>query len=215
MPEGRGRCEGAWLRCSIHDWGLTLAGPTFFRRFFARRSPGPLLRRTYKHRRMKMETDTTYRIVSIAHGGYFGKTAATPELAKLAAGDLDRSERLGLEKTIWGVDNYGKPKALRTVSLAQKSGPENGPWAPSVWGAGCFALRAAGATFDASRRGRPDAVSDLRYYGGMVRQTPWEKIGVSRATWYRRGKVDREAAQGENGPRDRQTSRREQHTNLQ
>ena len=49
-----------------------------------------------------METDTTYRIVSIAHGGYFGKTAATPELAKLAAGDLDRSERLGLEKTNLG-----------------------------------------------------------------------------------------------------------------
>ena len=29
-------------------------------------------------------------------------------------------------------------------------------------------------------RCRLDAVSALRHYGGMMRQTPWEKIGISR-----------------------------------
>src|SRR5262245_3967868 len=37
-----------------------------------------------------------------------------------------------------------------------------------------------------------DTVSTLRHYGGVMRQQqsarPWEKIGISRATWYRRGK---------------------------
>jgi hypothetical protein len=64
--------------------------------------------------------EPTYRVVSLANG-YSGKTAATPELAKLAAGDLDRSERLGLEQTYW-EENFGKPKASHTVLIAAPSG---------------------------------------------------------------------------------------------
>jgi hypothetical protein len=69
--------------------------------------------------------DTTYRVVSIADSGWCGKTAATRELAKLAAGDLDRRQRLGLEETVW-IDEFGKPKAQRTVLIDAEERP--GEW---------------------------------------------------------------------------------------
>ncbi len=71
----------------------------------------------------KMEP--TYRVVSLTDGNWAGKTAATPELARLGAGDLDREHLLGLERTDWG-DNYGKPKAIRTVLVEAESQP--GEW---------------------------------------------------------------------------------------
>ena len=45
-----------------------------------------------------------------------GKTASTPELAKLGAGELEmnRENVLCLERTDW-ADNFGKPKAVRKV----------------------------------------------------------------------------------------------------
>src|SRR5262245_35647563 len=42
------------------------------------------------------------------------------------------------------------------------------------------------------RRARLETVSTLRHHDGTMRQKqsarPWEKIGISRATWYRHGK---------------------------
>jgi hypothetical protein len=38
------------------------------------------------------------------------------------------------------------------------------------------------------------SVSKLRQHGGIMRQKPWEAIGMSRATRYRRGKPGREVA---------------------
>jgi hypothetical protein len=68
--------------------------------------------------------DTTYRVVSLTDD-WTGKTAATPELAKLIAGDLYRGERLGMERTDW-VDNFGKPKAHRSVLIDAEKDP--GEW---------------------------------------------------------------------------------------
>ena len=52
----------------------------------------------------------------------------------------------------------------------------------------------------------------------MLRQKhsdrPWEKIGISRSTWYRHGKPTEKAKEAEDGIRDRRLSRREQHANL-
>jgi hypothetical protein len=45
-----------------------------------------------------------------------------------------------------------------------------------------------------------DAVSLVRHYGGMPRQASWEKIGVSRATWYRHGKPAEKPRKGKTVP---------------
>lgn len=73
---------------------------------------------------MSDKLDVTYRVVSLS-SDWAGKTAATPELAKLVAGDLDRSGRLGLERTDW-IDHFGKPKAHRTVLVDAENHP--GEW---------------------------------------------------------------------------------------
>ena len=67
--------------------------------------------------------DTTYRVISIADNSVAGRTAATAELAKLAAGGLDRTRRLGVERTEW-AEHFGKPKAHRTVLLEAESRPD-------------------------------------------------------------------------------------------
>lgn len=69
------------------------------------------------------EISTTYRLIVLGDPGNAGQTALTPELAKLAPGNLSRHGRLGLERTDWG-DQYGKPKALRTV-LVEAEGQSN------------------------------------------------------------------------------------------
>jgi hypothetical protein len=63
-----------------------------------------------------MEIEVTFRIVQLGDENTTGRTAKTPELAQLGAGFLDRSRRVGLERTEW-VENYGKPKILRTVLI--------------------------------------------------------------------------------------------------
>lgn len=69
--------------------------------------------------------DTTYRLVALADRTQTGGTAATPDLAKLAAGDLDRSMRLGIEQTDW-INNFDKMKAQRTILIDAENTP--GEW---------------------------------------------------------------------------------------
>ena len=69
--------------------------------------------------------DTTFRVVNLADRSEVGQTAATPELAMLAALGLNRSCRMGLERTDW-VDHFGKPKVHRTVLLDAES--QAGEW---------------------------------------------------------------------------------------
>ena len=71
------------------------------------------------------EIEQTYRVVSLGDSTWTGKTAATPELAKLAAADFERGEVVGLERTDWG-DHFGKPKVLRTVLIDAERRP--GEW---------------------------------------------------------------------------------------
>lgn len=60
------------------------------------------------------------------HTNTLGQTALTPQLAKLVPGDLVRTDRrLGMERTDW-ADNFGKPKAVRTVLVDAESAP--GEW---------------------------------------------------------------------------------------
>lgn len=58
--------------------------------------------------------DTTFRLISLSDRTRTGQTAATPELAKLVPGELDRSERLGVEQTDW-VDKFGTMKIHRSI----------------------------------------------------------------------------------------------------
>jgi hypothetical protein len=68
---------------------------------------------------------TTYRVIALADRTQTGGTAADPELAKLAAGDLDRSLRLGIEQTDWS-ENFDKWKAQRTILIDAETAP--GQW---------------------------------------------------------------------------------------
>jgi hypothetical protein len=74
------------------------------------------------------ETDTTYRLVVLGNPEMVGRTAASPELAKLVPGDIPirgRDERLGLERTDW-VDHFGKMKINRSILIEAENRP--GEW---------------------------------------------------------------------------------------
>jgi hypothetical protein len=58
--------------------------------------------------------DVTYRVVNLKFREEVGQTASTPELAKLAADNLTRTDRLALEQTDW-TEEYGKLKVRRSV----------------------------------------------------------------------------------------------------
>ena len=66
--------------------------------------------------------DVTYRVVNLQDREEVGQTAATPELAKLAAGNLSRLDRLALEQTDW-TEEYGKPKVRRSVIVDAEREP--------------------------------------------------------------------------------------------
>jgi hypothetical protein len=71
--------------------------------------------------------EKTYRLIALSDSGYAGKTAASPELAKLVPGDLRdlEDERFGIEMTEW-VDNYGKMQVNRKVLIEAEDKP--GQW---------------------------------------------------------------------------------------
>jgi hypothetical protein len=68
-----------------------------------------------------MDPEVTFRVVGL-RDGMTGPTAATKDLAMLATKGMDRSQRLGIEQTEW-VDNFGKPKLVRTVLIDAESKP--------------------------------------------------------------------------------------------
>jgi hypothetical protein len=69
--------------------------------------------------------DTTYRCINLVDPSEVGQTAATPELARLVAGYLSRTCRIGLERTDW-TDHLGKMKANRSVIVEAENHP--GEW---------------------------------------------------------------------------------------
>ncbi len=71
--------------------------------------------------------DTTYRVIDLADRENVGQTAATPELAKLAAGHMWRSDksRFALEQTEW-IEEYGKSKPRRSVIIEAEDSSD--PW---------------------------------------------------------------------------------------
>jgi hypothetical protein len=70
--------------------------------------------------------ETTFRLVALGDRNNVGQTAATPELARLVPGDLQRSEkRLGIERTDW-VEHFDKLKIHRTVLVDAEETP--GQW---------------------------------------------------------------------------------------
>ncbi len=69
--------------------------------------------------------ETTFRLILLGDRTRTGQTAATPELARLVPGDLDRSERLGIEQTDW-ADQFGKMKAQRSILIEAEDHP--GQW---------------------------------------------------------------------------------------
>lgn len=74
------------------------------------------------------DTDTTYRLVVLDDPHTVGRTAVSPELAKLVPGDIrirGREGRLGMERTDW-VEDYGKMKINRSVLIEAEDHP--GEW---------------------------------------------------------------------------------------
>lgn len=69
--------------------------------------------------------DATFRVINLVDRSEVGQTAATPELAKLVAEGLNRSCRLGLERTDWS-DNHGRLKPYRTIVVEAE--PTAGDW---------------------------------------------------------------------------------------
>lgn len=73
-----------------------------------------------------MEPHMTYRLVELGSRRKFGRTALTPEQAKLVPVDFDRSRRLGIEQIDWEVDGSGKLCPKRTVLIQAEDEP--GQW---------------------------------------------------------------------------------------
>lgn len=77
---------------------------------------------------MNADTDTTYRLVILGKSGVVGRTASSPELTKLAPGDIpvrDRDARLGMERTEWIMEG-GKMKIYRAILIEAEARP--GEW---------------------------------------------------------------------------------------
>ena len=66
--------------------------------------------------------NTTYRVVELTGTRATGGTAASPDLAKLVAGELSREGRLGIEQTDWG-EKYERPHPIRTVLIDAETRP--------------------------------------------------------------------------------------------
>lgn len=66
--------------------------------------------------------DTTYRLVSLADPSQTGDTAATPELARLVPCGIDRSHRIGIERTDW-IEHFEKMKVHRTILIEAENEP--------------------------------------------------------------------------------------------
>ena len=66
--------------------------------------------------------NTTYRLVDLENPANVGKTAATPELAKLVQGDLARNDqiRLCMVQTDWH-EEFGKRKITRSIVIEAES----------------------------------------------------------------------------------------------
>lgn len=78
---------------------------------------------------MMGDTDTTYRLVVLGKSGLVGRAAISPELAKLAPGDIpldDRDARLAMERTEWILES-GKMKIYRSILIEAEDHP--GEWA--------------------------------------------------------------------------------------
>ena len=71
--------------------------------------------------------DTTYRVIDLAGHQHTGQTAATPQLAKLAVGNLSRFEdsRFAVEQTDW-ADLDGTPRVRRSVIIEAEDPAD--PW---------------------------------------------------------------------------------------
>ncbi len=74
-----------------------------------------------------MDCEVTYRLIVVNMPDVTGRTASSPELAKLAPGDVlsFREHRIGLERTDWG-ERHGKPHPIRTVLIEVENKP--GEW---------------------------------------------------------------------------------------
>lgn len=70
---------------------------------------------------------TTYRLIVLGEPNNVGQTAATPEFAMLAPGDLDRSSssRLAIEQTDW-TEKFDKLVVNRSVIIDVEPSP--GKW---------------------------------------------------------------------------------------
>lgn len=69
--------------------------------------------------------DTTYRCIDLVDPSEVGQTAASPDLARMVAGHLQRNHRIALERTDW-TDNFGKMKVNRSVIVEAENHP--GEW---------------------------------------------------------------------------------------
>jgi hypothetical protein len=70
------------------------------------------------------EIDTTYRLIDLANPNNVGQMAASPKLAKLVPGLLDRSnKRLGIERTEW-ISKFGKLEPQRSTVVAVEDAPD-------------------------------------------------------------------------------------------
>lgn len=71
---------------------------------------------------MEIDDSVTYRVGSLNDPTNVGKSAATPDLAKFAAGQLQRDECLVLERTNWEEKN-GRLRPAWTVILDAEHSP--------------------------------------------------------------------------------------------
>ncbi len=70
--------------------------------------------------------DTTYRLIVLGDRENCGETAASPDLAKLVPGNLNRAnQRLGMERTDW-ADHFGKMRVHRSILVEAETQP--GEW---------------------------------------------------------------------------------------
>lgn len=82
---------------------------------------------THTHTQKADTMNTTYRLIMLDRKDRVGRTALTPDLAKLVPGDLElssmrRRHRLGIERTDW-IDDGEEPRPVRSVLIEAELSP--------------------------------------------------------------------------------------------
>jgi hypothetical protein len=117
---GTGPFPSRLVPFEIHGWSLFKLQPAHYPDGTRLQGAG-----THTYTQEIDTMNTTYRLIMLDRKDHVGRTALTPDLARLVPAELSsfRSKhRLGIERTDW-IDDGGEPRPVRSVLIEAETAP--------------------------------------------------------------------------------------------